>query len=71
MLSPLHKAVILHVILTVLFIYLEPGYFFNKDGSGPKTFGTGESSTPFCFHVVVTFVSAISFLLWTTFPQAL
>ncbi len=72
MLSPLHKAIILHIVLTGIFMYLKPEYFFNEEGN-PKVFGTGRNNncSPFPCYMVTTVISSISFLLWSIFPSVI
>ena len=67
MVTPLHKAICLHIILSAIFVYLRPEYFFNDEGM-PKHFGTGKECTPFSFYIIVTAISCAAFLLWSTFP---
>lgn len=69
LLTPLYKAIFLHVILSVLFMYLRPEYFFNENG--PKTFGTGKNCTPFPCYLITTIISSIAFLLWSIFPSTM
>lgn len=67
--KPLHKAILLHIFLSVCFIYLRPNYFFNDDG--PNHFGTSKDCIPFPFYIVVTIITCISFILWSIFPSTL
>ena len=69
MLTPLHKAIILHVVLTGLFLYLRPEYFFNKESGEPKHFGTGKECSPFPCYMVSTVISSVAFLMWSIFPS--
>jgi hypothetical protein len=65
---PIYKAICLHIILSMLFLYIKPDFFFNKDET-PKTFGIGTNSTPFTYYIVTTVISSITFLLWSIFPS--
>ena len=72
MLSPLHKAIILHIVLSVLFMFLKPEFFFKEDGM-PKSFGSRRNHECILFpcYMVTTAISSIAFLLWSFFPSRL
>ncbi len=72
MLTPLYKAIILHIILTGIIIYLRPNYFFDEQGN-PKSFGISRENNCSLFpcYLITTVISSIAYLLWSIFPSNL